>query len=233
MSQPAILPRASLHDILVGGIRELVEKGDLQPGQKIPEQQLCERFGVSRTPLREALKVLAAEGMLELRPRRGAIVASISHADIDELFPIMGALEALAGEMLCRRITDAEISQLQRLHERMQRQYEKGDEPGYLASNRQFHEKLFEFCGNATLRNLYVQILLRIRSFRFVVRKTSEQWRQAMDEHRLIMAAVAARDVRRLPRLLKAHVTGITAEIARDMLKHTMASEEDDQRHQE
>lgn len=218
MTTSTALFRYNLHDALVAGIREMVVAGTLRPGDKVPEQELCQRFGVSRTPLREALKVLAAEGMLQLLPRRGAIVARVSPEEIDELFPVMGALEALAGELVCRRASDAEIGQLRAIHDRMMDAYEAGDEPTYLQANRSFHETLVAAAGNATLQSTYMQILLRTRAFRFVARKSAENWRAAVSDHQQIMEALAARNASRLSRLLRRHVMGVTVKIARDAL---------------
>ena len=100
----------SLHDELVERLRELIVESTLEPGVRVPERELCERFAVSRTPLREALKVLASEGLLELLPHRGAQVTRLTAADLDEMFPVMGALEALAGELACTWITEAEMA---------------------------------------------------------------------------------------------------------------------------
>jgi DNA-binding GntR family transcriptional regulator len=215
---PTPLVQQSLHELLTDTLRETIAAGELQPGEKVPEQKLCARFAISRTPLREALKVLAAEGMLELLPRRGAIVARISAEEIDELFPIMAMYESLAGELLCARASDADIAGMQELHDRMMEQYRQGDQAAYLASNRAFHERLFEIAGNAALRNLYGQILRRIRLFRFAVRKSDEDWRRAAEDHERIIAALVARDAERLPALLREHVTGITTQIAREHL---------------
>lgn len=225
MTASTALPRLNLHGLLVDGIRTLIERGELQPGRKISEAALCSRFEVSRTPLREALKVLAAEGMVELRPRRGAVVASISHKDIDELFPIMAALEALAGELLCPLLEDTDIARMQAMHDRMVGEHERRDELAYLATNRAFHEALFELAGNATLQVFYAQILTRIRSCRFVLSKSEANWDLAMAEHVSIMAAMAARDARELSYLLRRHVVGVTIGIARDALDRVEAQE--------
>ena len=227
MTSSTALLRYNLHDALVAGIREMVVAGALRPGDKVPEQELCQRFGVSRTPLREALKVLAAEGMLQLLPRRGAIVARVSPEEIDELFPVMGALEALAGELVCRRASAAEIAELQAIHDRMMAAYAAGDEPTYLDANRRFHETLVAFAGNATLQTTYMQILLRTRAFRFVARKSAENWRAAVSDHRQIMEALSARSAARLSRLLRRHVMGVTVKIARDALAEPVEGGED------
>lgn len=218
MTTQTALLRFNLHDMLVSAIREMVAAGELRPGDKIPEQDLCRRFEVSRTPLREALKVLASEGMLQLLPRRGAIVARVSPEEIDELFPIMAALEALAGELVCKRITPDELAELQDIHERMLRDYGAGNEPAYLQENRRFHETLVRLAANPTLHACYVQILTRTRAFRFVARKSSENWKVAVDDHNQIMDALRARNAARLSRLLRRHVLGVTVKIARDAL---------------
>lgn len=218
MTQPTTLLRYNLHDMLVTGIREMVIAGALRPGDKIPEQDLCRRFGVSRTPLREALKVLASEGMLQLLPRRGAIVATVSPEEIDELFPVMAALEALAGELVCKRATDADIDRLQGLHDQLMAAYQANDEASYLQANRRFHETLVAVAGNATLTTTYTQILMRTRVFRFVARKSPENWQAAVRDHQSIMEALSSRNATRLSRLLRRHVMGVTVKIARDAL---------------
>ena len=110
------IPRKTLHEQLVERLREIILEGGLEAGAKIPERELCERLGVSRTPMREALKVLASEGLVSLVPNRGAVVRGLTREDIDDLFPLIGALEALAGELACERISDSEIAAIERLH---------------------------------------------------------------------------------------------------------------------
>src|ERR1700754_2536173 len=98
------IERRSLHAELVERVRALITVGELANGQKIPERALCQRFGVSRTPLREALKVLASEGVVTLRPNRGAVVNGLTAQELMHVFPVMGALEALAGELATQTI---------------------------------------------------------------------------------------------------------------------------------
>src|SRR3954452_13325183 len=113
-------PRAAgLHAGLLDGVRRLINEGDLAPGARVPERELCARFGVSRTPLRECLKVLAAEGLVELLPNRGARIATLDGADLVHLFEVMAALEAEGGRLACERISDAEAAEVQSLHYRM------------------------------------------------------------------------------------------------------------------
>jgi len=187
-----------LHTMLVGG--------ELHPGDKINERALCDRFGVSRTPLREALKVLASEGLVILAPNRGARVAQITRQEVDELFPILGALEALAGELACIKITDAEIDAIRSMHEAMLRHYERGEAPEYLKLNRAIHDAIFSAAHNSELTQLYHSLLVRTHSVRFIARKSPARWKEAVDDHIHIMAALTARHGNLLGTLLKDHL---------------------------
>src|SRR5580693_5132866 len=104
---------ASLHGEIVSRLRDYVVEGNIAGGARIPEKQLCELFGISRTPLREALKVLAAEGLIDLLPNRGARVRSLGSAQLRELFDVIGGLEALAGRLACENITVAEVAEIE------------------------------------------------------------------------------------------------------------------------
>jgi DNA-binding GntR family transcriptional regulator len=217
--------RSSLHDTLVTHLRELILKGELRPGDKLPEQKLCERFGVSRTPMREAVKVLAAEGVLRLLINRGAVVAETTPEEIEELFPIMAALEAVAGEQACRNASDAQIARLRRLHDEMVAHYQAGQESAYLRHNRLIHEAIIEMTKNATLAAMYQQILTRIHCIRFIIGKTGDQWKQAIAEHEQIIAALERRDGRMLAELLKAHVLETTVRISQDYINRVPAAD--------
>lgn len=206
MSQTDLIPRRSLHGELAVQLRDMMVRGELKPGDKLSEQLLCERFGVSRTPLREALKVLAAEGLLVLSPNRGATVARISPNEIDELFPIMGALEAVAGELSCERATDKDIARLEAMHKEMLVHYKNGDAAAYLRLNRKIHEFLFEIADNSALTQLYQTLMIRIHSVRFIAQKSSERWREAVEDHEEMMEALRARDAARLGAILKIHL---------------------------
>lgn len=205
MAETLIL-RRSLHDEVVGLVRDLVLSGELAPGTKVPERELCQRFGVSRTPMREALKVLAAEGLLQLLPHRGAVVARITPEEIDELFPIMGALEALAGELAAPRITERELTAIRAMHDTMLAHFQRGEWLPYSKLNRLIHEAIFAAAGNGTLSALYQSLMIRIHSVRFVARKTPARWREAVDDHIAIMAALEARDGLTLARILREHL---------------------------
>ncbi|QIB32836.1 GntR family transcriptional regulator [Ancylobacter pratisalsi] len=206
MSDTAIIRRRSLHDELAAQLRDMLVNGELKAGDKISEQGLCTRFGVSRTPLREALKVLANEGLLILSPNRGASVARVSPEEVDELFPIMGAMEALAGEAACANASDADIAEMQVMHDEMLAAYRASDAATYLRLNRQIHEAFFDLAGNHALTQFYQTLMVRIHAVRFFAQKSSARWREAVEDHEAMMAALKARDGVRLGTILKEHL---------------------------
>ena len=201
-----MIARKSLYGELVAVLRDMILGGELKPGDKIPEAALCARFGVSRTPLREATKVLAAEGLLQLLPSRGAMVAKITNAEIEELFPIMGALEGLSGELACRQATDAEIAAIRKMHDEMVGCYKRNVYASYARLNRAIHEAFFTAARSPVLSGYFNNLIIRTHAIRFVARKSPERWREAVEDHEKMMAALEARDGRLLGELLREHL---------------------------
>lgn len=195
-----------VHVDLLRGVRELIVDGSLLEGQKIPEGALCERFGVSRTPLREVLKVLASEGHVELFPNRGARVRELSVEEVQGLFDVTGALESLAGEQCCLRITDARAAEVSRLHAQMAESYRIGALDDYYLMNRSIHEAIIESTENPVLQELYAQVNARIRRVRFTTPMTPQIWSRAMAEHEGMLNAIARRDGASLGGILKTHL---------------------------
>lgn len=198
--------RVSLHDEVVARLRELVLEGELAPGMRVPEKMLCERFGVSRTPLREALKVLAAEGLVRLLPNRGAEVTRLTPKEAEEMFAVMAVLEAAAGEAACRRIRDSEIEEIRALHARMVERYHAGDRPGYFDLNQAIHRRIVEIAGNSVLTGIYNSLAVRIRRARYAANLSPARWDEAVREHEAILAALVARDGATLARLMADHL---------------------------
>ena len=204
MTQP--IARATLHNELAERIRTMIFSGELRGGDRVPEQKLCDVFGVSRTPLREALKVLGGEGLLTLEPNRGARVATLSEDDIDEIFPVMGALEALSGELACARLTDSEFAEIRALHYQMALHHTRGELQLYFAVNQQIHEAILRAADNPTLETQYRSLAGRIRLARYRANMTQERWDKAMQEHEEILGALEARDGARLSVILRQHL---------------------------
>ena len=142
--------RKSLHHELVDRLQTLLLNSELKPGSKVPEKQLCDQFGVSRTPLREALKVLASYGLIRLEPNRGAWVTQVTEEEVEEVFPVLGALESLSGELACKHITDAEIDEVRALHAQMIASYDRRDLDTYFSINQKLHRAILMAARNET-----------------------------------------------------------------------------------
>lgn len=197
---------ATLHDGLLQRLRQMIVEGDLACGTRIPERVLCERFKISRTPLREALKVLAWEGFIDLTPNRGATVSRVTIEEIDEVFPVMGAIEALSGEFACKNITDDQFAEIRAFHYQMVLHFQRGELPEYFRLNQAIHGKIVEAAGNATLANIYRALGGRIRRARYMANMTKARWAEAMEEHELILQALEDRNGAGLADILNEHL---------------------------
>lgn len=212
-----MLPRTTLHSQIADLLRDMVVGGALEPGRKVPEKELCERFGISRTPFREALRVLAAEGLIELLPQRGARVVTITDEELSELFPIIGAMEELSGQLACQNATDAELSGIAAAHAEMIDAYRKGDHMEYARLNRGIHLSILAAGRNGSLATFYSNLEMRIRNIRHTVRQTDADWARAVREHEEILAALLARDGQRCGALLREHVTRTADSVRRSL----------------
>jgi len=200
------LERRSLHEELVERLRDILVEGDFTAGDKVPEKALCEQLGVSRTPMREALKVIAADGLITLIPNRGAVFRDITHDEIDALFPVIGALEALAGELACERLSNQDISALQKLHEKMRVAYKKKNLSGYFRLNQQIHEKIIRTANNTVLSEQYTTLSNRLRRSRYQANMSDQRWADAVMEHDNMIMAIEKRDGKALGEILRSHL---------------------------
>ena len=204
--ESAPILRASLYGEVVARLRDLIIHGEMAPGERISERLLCERFAISRTPLRESLKVLAAEGLVELLPHLGARVAEFRSEDVVHLFEMMGALEALSGELAAGRMTELELSELTAVHNRMTVAYAQRDLPTYFDCNQEIHERIVAAARNPVLRDAYTTLSGRIRRARYVANMSDERWAAAMHEHEAMIVALRARDAAGMAQILRQHL---------------------------
>jgi len=204
-TQPAIL-RRTLHDELVTLLRNMIMGGELKPGSRIAESRLCTHFGVSRTPLREALKVLSAEGLVRLLPNKGATVVRVTRKEVEEIVPMLGALEALAGELACANIDKDTIARIEGMHRQMVDRFRIGDKQLYNDLNRAIHDSIFEAADNKTLSETYNMLQARLRSLFFVTPKSPPEWAAAVEDHEQMMAALAARDGAQFAAIARRHI---------------------------
>lgn len=200
--------RRYLHDEVADRMRALIQSGEMEPKARVNEGELTERFGISRTPLREAIKILATEGHLELLPNRGARVASISQVEIEEMMEVIAGLEATAADLACRTISEEEIAAIQADHESMVAMWKGADEAGYFRFNRQIHEAIMAASRNATLSGIYRSLSGRIQRSRYSAHQTPEQWTRAIAEHEEMLVLLRARDGTALSLLMREHIRG-------------------------
>jgi len=209
---------ASRHEDLVRQIRDLVIDGTLAPGERVPERVLTERFAVSRTPLREAVRALASEGILELLPNRGAHVKSLTPQEVDELFQVMGALEALSGELAASNATEDDLTEIRALHYQMVLHFSRRERMEYFRLNQQIHEKILSAAGNNTLEQMYRTLASRIRRARYIANISEDRWAEAVKEHEAILATLEARDGQALGQTLQSHLAK-TCDNVRQIIK--------------
>lgn len=187
-------------------IGDLIEQGELAPGDRISEKQLCDRFGVSRTPLREALKVLASEGLIELLPNRGARVVRLTMKMVKDTYDLMAALEGLSGELACQRITQHEVDAIRQLHDSMLLHYQERNLMAYFQVNQQIHESILAASDNGVLQEMYSNLSQRVKRVRYSKKMTERFWSQAVQDHECMMAALDQRDGKQLGQILRDHL---------------------------
>lgn len=201
------IARRPLHEEVVDRLRDQIVRGELAPGERLNERVLTASFAISRTPLREAIKLLATEGLVQLLPNRGAIVAPVDPGHLAQTLELMGALESLAGELACARASAGQLAEIRALHYEMLAMHARGDLAGYFRYNQAIHLKIVEASGNAVLAQTYRKLNANVRRARYMANLSRERWDAAVREHEAILAALEARDAPRLQRLLREHLT--------------------------
>ena len=205
-AQLAPIARPALKDEVVNQLKQMIDDGVLIAGSRLPERRLCEQLGVSRTPLREAFRVLVSEGVLEVKPHRGVTVKKFKPEDIDHMFQVLEVLEALAGELACDAMTDDELAKIERLHERMMKAFHERDRKMFFKLNQSIHEEIVRAARNPALSKVYEGLSGQTRRIRYMAGSTDSEWAVAAEEHEKIMAALKERNRRILQGLLRAHL---------------------------
>ncbi|KQW55119.1 MULTISPECIES: GntR family transcriptional regulator [Ensifer] len=203
---PGPIKRTALHDTLVSHLRDMIIEGDLSPGTRLHEGQLGEQLGVSRTPLREAIKYLASEGLVELVPSRGAVVKRFSAKDVHDMLTVLQTLEELAGKLACEAASDAGIAEVRALHDEMVRRYKVGDRLQYYKLNQQIHSAIVQLAENAALADMHSVLQTRLKRIRFIGHEGPEKWAAAVAEHDEMIVALEARDKAKLSEVLGRHL---------------------------
>jgi DNA-binding GntR family transcriptional regulator len=201
--------RGNLHDEVVTILRDMIIQDELPPGTRIPESQLCAQLGISRTPLREAIRVLASEGLVRPLPRRGAIVATPTTDEIQGLFFAIGAIESVCALLACPNFTAAEIENILKLHKRLVQLHASGQRAKeYFRTNLAIHQAIVRGARNTLLSELHQSLSVRILRARFFVDMPKAAWSRALMEHEQMALLVQRRDARKLGDLLLQHMIG-------------------------
>lgn len=183
-----------LHEAVVDRLRDMIIEGELAAGGRLNDIALADALGVSRTPVREALKLLANEGLVELLPGRGARVSRQTPEGVVELFEVISGLERLAAELAAQRMTARDLERLQKMHDKMAAHFQAGERHEYFALNHQIHMAIVAAAKNDTLTATHAGLMLRARWGRYTALASGERWAEAMDEHNRLMVALSARD---------------------------------------
>lgn len=212
-------PRRGLHDQAAERLRALIVDGTLTAGAALVETELSAALGISRTPLREALKLLAVEGLVELRPNRSPRVAELRPDAVSELFEAIAAIERAAAELAALRITPAELERLSAYQTEMEAHHAAGELAPYFALNQRIHALIVACARNAPLREAHEALHARAEIARRRALDSRARWDESVAEHRAILAALEGRDAAAAGRLLADHVghtgTALLAGLAR------------------
>lgn len=186
-------------------LRDMIISGELAPGARLREIAISEQLSMSRTPVREAFRTLAAEGLVELLPNRSVVVSELDEREAQDVFLVLGTLEALAAEQAASRMSPEQIGEIERLQEELERQFEEGDRSGYTLTNRLIHQRLVEGSNNASLIRAWRSVLPTAERARRLNMLDRGRWAVAVLAHRRIYSALSARDGDALKSLMLEH----------------------------
>ncbi|MGE5471957.1 MAG: GntR family transcriptional regulator [Bacteroidota bacterium] len=200
-----IAPTA-LYQEVAERLRQRIFAHELTPGTWIDEQKLAEEYGISRTPLREALKVLASEGLVELKPRRGCYVTEISRQDLDDIFPLIALLEGRCAAEAVGRAKAGDIAVLRTIHDRLEAAARDGRIDAFFEANQEFHRQIQELAGNRWLLTVIQDLRTVLKLSRLHSLSLEGRLQQSLDEHRLIMAALESGEAGRAEKTMHDHL---------------------------
>ncbi|MCK4501843.1 MAG: GntR family transcriptional regulator [Desulfuromonadales bacterium] len=208
----------TLREKILESIREAILKGDLKPGEKVAEPELAERFGISRTPIREAFRQLESEGYLTVIPRKGAVVAALSERDVQEYYAIKSILEGYAAELAAKNMTDKELNKLVAINEKLKQLATAGDVKVFYKTHHEFHETFLKAADNSKLYELIMQLGMKFRRLRMASLSVAGRMEISVSEHDKLLEAFRNRDGKTAEHLVKK-----TAAIGGNILLESMA----------
>ena len=225
MRRKPIERHLTLREKILETIRDAILKGTLQPGERVSEPELAERFGISRTPIREAFRQLESEGYLQVIPRKGAVVASLSERDIEEFYAIKSILEGYAARMAAENLTEKDIERLESINEKLQQIAEEGDVKNFFRVHNEFHELFIKAAGNEKLGELISQLVMKFNRLRLSSLSQPGRMEISVQEHKKIINAFKQHDGEQADNLVRR-----TATIGAEVLIKNMSVEEGGER---
>ncbi|MDD3483457.1 GntR family transcriptional regulator [Azovibrio restrictus] len=207
--------RGGLADEVCRQIADAIVLGELAPGARLDEVSLAERYQVSRTPVREALKQLATMGLVEYRPNKGSVVAALTPEQVDQMFEAIGELEAACARHAALRMSEAERARLRELHAAGRAAMQAGDIARYDEVNLEFHSAIIQGCHNPALIDMATSLRHRVSSFRRTQFRNLERMGESFEEHSMIVEAILAHDVVTTYREMRAHLLSARSASAR------------------
>ena len=211
------LRRRSLHEEVADCVRTMIIEGELKEGQRIHEPELCQQLDISRTPLREALKVLHSEGLVTIEPNRGAWVATITPEEIREHFEIISSLERRAAELTAVKVSESDLARLSKLQDKLERHYQARERNEYFETNQHIHRLIIELAGNDTLTQLHHQLMNRVSRGRYLAIGMQHRWEESVEEHRALLDALRDRNAELAGRILAEHVLHTGGTLAKEL----------------
>ena len=206
MAEIISIPRQVLHQEVAVRLRQRIVEGHLAPGAKLNERALAEQLKVSRTPLREAIRMLAAEGLVELLPNRGAVVAQMSEQDVADTFEVIAGLEGQSGALAAEHITAAQLDEIRALHYEMLAAFTRRDLPTYYRLNALIHTHINAAAANRVLTQTWSNVNARLQVLRFRSNFDEAKWKRAVKEHDRMVELLAAHDAEGLRALMTTHL---------------------------
>ncbi|HEV2509512.1 GntR family transcriptional regulator [Bosea sp. (in: a-proteobacteria)] len=211
------ITRRTLHEEVLERLRDMIIEGRLGPGQRINEGAVGAQLGVSRTPLREAIKTLASEGLVEIQPAKGAIVRKFSAGDLLQILEVLKTLEQLGGRMTCAQASDETIAAIKALHDEMMELYRTRNRLDYFKLNQAIHSAIVAASGNDVLVEMHGTLQARIKRLRFIGNEGPEKWAGAVAEHEEMIVALLKRDGEALAAVIGKHMDSTLVRV-RDVL---------------
>ena len=198
--------KATYHVQIADMLRDMIMTGKLKEGDKVNEGKLCETMGISKTPMREALRVLSVEGLIRLIPNRGAFVTKPELEEIAEMFDVMSLLEGFCASEACHKMTSRNFLRLEKLHAKLEENFERHDQEEYIRINNQYHSLVQEIAGNRTLNQIVDGLRKKILLYRFQSLNLPERFASSIREHRDLLEAFRQRNHTRAEALMREHL---------------------------